>query len=281
MNQCTQCGKPVDPEDNFCQFCGFKMRNVEAKGSTSAPADCEAMRCEALSESGQPPVVEYHDDKENGLARATNPAIADGKSVEVHSAGDGCLARMGMSHSDGLALYINYNQLYVEGKAGVIEFKVENLSNDPFERVRVEVGGPLFERVACKNFSLRPCEAGTGLLHVRPDDSGFLLVEFRVIAMKDGQTRAFWADGQIMVFEKDQQLDTINMDIDKMVHIGNASGGDIHSNLIKNNIQVLVDRGQVRNFDELLREYRRLGPSFELLKLQFDPVWVDGPARRR
>ncbi len=183
-------------------------------------------------------------------------------------------ARPVVSTSRGLALSVNMNQFYMEGLHGLLDVRLENMSETTFEWIEVEVSGDLLDCVKCWNCALTPCENLRKLWQVKPPGAGVTMVTFRVNTQEGDCVNSYWAEGDLLVFANTQNLHDIKVQADDMVNISAGTGKQM-GNSINNNINIMVDQGKICNVNDLMMQYRKLQPSFQLVPLRFDPARSD------
>ena len=174
--------------------------------------------------------------------------------------------------SSGLWLYVNSNRLYMEGYIGIIDIKVENRTSEVFDCLRIELSGQLLERGECVSLRLSPGESKRRRFQVRPTFSGIALLQFRVSCQLGDSVVAFWAETDLPVFEKTQELRDISVQADKLLEIG--AGRDNAKNMgnsIKVHIDSLVKQDKIRTANDFIADYSKQPPVFSALALELDP----------
>ena len=174
------------------------------------------------------------------------------------------------STSRGLALSVNMNQFYMEDLSGVLDIKLENLSQTGFELIEVEVSGNLLSRTERWTCALDLCDHVHKRHPVKPPDPGVMMVTFRVNAQQGDSVCSYWAEGDFLVFANTQNLHDIKLQADNMVNVSAGTGKQM-GNSVNNNINIMVDQGKICNVNDLMLEYRKLLPDFQLVPLRLDP----------
>ena len=174
--------------------------------------------------------------------------------------------------SQGLALYINTNQFYMEGFSGILDTKLTNLSNNTFDSVKVEISGDLLGRTECWECRLEPCKNTQKKFSVKPQVAGVSLVQVSASCRQGNCVHAYWAEIDLLIFEKTKELRKISIQADKLVEVGCASDNAKNmGNSVKVNIENLINQNKIRNANDLMMEYRQLTANYTMLSLEYDP----------
>jgi len=174
-------------------------------------------------------------------------------------------------HSYGLALHTNVNRFYMEGFRGVLDIKLENLSDTSFDSVKVEVSGDLLAKTEYFSTFLEPCREINKKFSVKPSDPGVNLVQFRVNARCGEQIYAFWAEEDFPVFRETKDLRQISIQAEKFIDNSIADNSKNMGNAVKNQIGSLLSIGKIKDANDLMREFRNLTPLYKTIRLEYDP----------
>jgi pSer/pThr/pTyr-binding forkhead associated (FHA) protein len=83
---------------------------------------------------------------------------------------------------------------------------------------------------------------------------------------------AYWAETDLPIFEKSEELRDISIQADKFINVGGGgSGSKDMGNAVNINIESLIQQDKIRNANDLMMEYRKLPAQFKILQLTFDP----------
>lgn len=182
---CTKCGNVLTGErPRFCEQCGYDLSKAKSQqaistGSASVSKG-EAERVQPILKQQARPIEKQplsRKEKQAVYLEKLKDAWVDGKltvdeaeelaelrerlGISAAKANDlrqkaieslrpgqkddfEEKPRIGTSH--GIALSVNTNQFYMQGYSGVIDIKLENLSDNAFDFIKVEVSGNLLER---------------------------------------------------------------------------------------------------------------------------------------
>lgn len=178
--------------------------------------------------------------------------------------------------SRGIVLSINTNRFYMEGFEGVLHIKLENLSDNTFDSVRVVASGSLLGRSEPWSCRLEPCYMLEKRFSVKPTDPGAQIVQFSVSAKQGKSIYAFWAETDLPVLTKTKKLQNISMQVGKLVDFGNvAENAKQMAHSYKVNIDNLIKQDKIRDANDLMMEYRKLPSEFKMLQLTFDPEFSE------
>jgi len=170
-----------------------------------------------------------------------------------------------------LKLGINVNQFYMEGFKGVLDPKLENIGLDDFGSVQVEVSSDLLTQTETWNCQLASAQTVFKKFKVRAEVAGIELIQFRVLAQAGQQVQAFWAEADIPVFEKTQDLRNISIQADNIVGVGSvAQNAKSMGNAVRGQMDALISMDKIKNATDLMREYRKMAPSYGTIDLQYD-----------
>ena len=290
MKRCPNCGLILKGDRlKFCDQCGSDLSNVRLQQNVPS----ERQQSGDLSTSEEKQQAYFFKEKdawadgkltldevEELSALRKQLEITDAKASELRKKAIESLRPMqqddfdekpqtGPSH--GIALSINTNKLYMEGKPGLINLKLENLSDAAFDSVKIEISSDMLGRTESWTCQLEPCKAVAKNFKAKPADAGEELVQFRIIAKQGNSIYAYWADTGLFIFEKTEDLRNISIQADKLVEIGGVGEGKGMGNSIKANIDNLISMNKIEDANDLMREYRNMPEDFRILSIQFDP----------
>jgi hypothetical protein len=259
---CPQCGALLTGDrPRFCDQCGCNVLEsatepgrggqTEVAGEQASMADAPA----TVGPGGQTGGPALEPQTPTGARRAGTSPMEEPRKPGT---------------SQGLALSLNTNRFYMEGFAGVLDIKLENLSGTAFELIEVEVGGNLLNRAESWACVLDPCDPVQKRYPVKPPGPGVMMVTFRVDARQGDAVSSYWAEGDLLVFANTQNLHDIKLQADNMVNVSAGTGKQM-GNSVNNNINIMVDQGKIRNVNDLMLEYRKLPPDFQFVQLRLDP----------
>jgi len=168
-----------------------------------------------------------------------------------------------------VALSINTNQFYMQGFSGVIHLKAKNLKDESLDSVVVKA----LSNVPIKNnswhFELAPGETRERKFQLTPPRwKGNELIQFEVTVKKGSTASIYEAQATLCILEriedaKEIELHTGNIDFGQESEKFNIGG------VINVDIKNMIDRGQIKNANDLMREYEKLLPAFCPLNLEF------------
>jgi hypothetical protein len=171
-----------------------------------------------------------------------------------------------------LTLGINVNQFYMEGFKGILDLKLENGGLDDIGSVKVEVSSDLLTQTGTWNCRLSSGRAVYKKFQVRADLAGIELIEFRIAAHAGDQVHAYWTETDIPVFERTQDLRNISIQADNIVGVGSvADNAKSMGNAVRGQMDALIRMDKIKNATDLMREYRKMTPSYHRLTLEHDP----------
>ncbi|MCU0917325.1 MAG: FHA domain-containing protein [Planctomycetes bacterium] len=279
---CPQCGALLQGDrPRFCDQCGHNLLDPAPKtDDVPQPAVSAAPETERAGDALQESSADTQASAGLGGkpnepdAKAPPPtAITEQRTKTVVSSEPGRKDhpdKRKESTSRGLALSINMNQFYMAGFSGVLDLKLENLSQTGFDLLEVEVAGNLLNRAECWACALDACDHVHKRHPAQPPDPGVKMVTFRVNAQQGDSVYSYWAEGDLLVFENTQNLHEVKLQADNMVNVSAGTGKQM-GNSVNNNINIMVDQGKIRNVNDLMLEYRKLPPDFQIVPLRFDP----------
>jgi hypothetical protein len=174
--------------------------------------------------------------------------------------------------SRGMALSINANQFCMQGFRTVLDIKVENLSDDPFDSIEVEAAGDLLGHIGRWGGVLAPCEELRKRFTLKPEDAGVERIAFKIDLQQGEAIYSYEAETDLVVFERTSQVNDIKIQADRFINVGGATGGSKDmAHAVNVNIENLVKQEKIHDANDLMREYRKLPPAFEILPLTCDP----------
>lgn len=237
MIQCPKCKHEIDDtacRPRVCEQCGADLQDLQA---TRSPVE--------QPDTGSQPDMDPNDDHRDELAS------------------DICT---------DLKLGINVNQFYMAGFKGVLDLKLENIGLDGFESVQVEVSSDLLTQTETWDCSLASAQTTFKKFQVRAEAAGIELIQFRILARAGQEVQAFWAETDIPVFENTQDLRNISIQADNIVGVGSvAQNAKSMGNAIRGQMDALIRMDKIKNATDLMREYRKMAPSYGTIDLQYDP----------
>lgn len=277
----------------FCDNCGCDLSKVKAKEANqtnSSAATREKRDSPMLSEEKQQVYFEKEkeawadgkltlDEVEELSALRKQLEITDAKASELRKKAIESLRPMQQDDFDekpqketshGIALSINTNSFFMERCSCVVELKLENLSNDSFDSLEVEISGNSFERTERWSCRIKPCESIEKGFTINPDAAGFELVQFSITARQNDSIYAYWAEAKIPVFAHVSDPRDVQVQAKELINIGDnfgrAGAGDISIH-----IDSLMAQNKIKKVNDFIAEFVKIKPDFDLLKLQFDP----------
>ncbi|MBN1506067.1 MAG: FHA domain-containing protein [Sedimentisphaerales bacterium] len=255
-NSCPQCGAILTGDRaRFCHQCGSDL--LEAQGTKREETPSETQNLASLR--GREVAVESEQDTTTG---ASSVGEQERESTRLRE----------KNTSRGLTLSINANQFYMQGFRAVLDIKVDNVSDVPFESIEVEASGDLLGRVERWACSLGACEGLRKRFGLKLEDAGIEMIEFRVVARQGDSVYSYWAETDLPVFEKTDRLSDIKIQADRFINVGGGAGGSKDmAHAVNVNIENLIKQDRIQNANDLMREYRRFPPDFEVLHLVYDP----------
>jgi len=172
--------------------------------------------------------------------------------------------------SHGITLFINRNLFCMETLSGVVELKLENLSDDYFDSIELEISGNLFGRAKKWCCRVKPCESVEKGFTINPAAAGFELVQFSITARQNDSIYAYWAEAKIPVFAYVSDPKDVQVQAKELINIGDnfgrAGAGDISIH-----IDSLIAKNKIKKVNDFIAEFAKMDPDFDLLKLQYDP----------
>ena len=173
--------------------------------------------------------------------------------------------------SHGLALYININRFYMKGFKSVLDIKVENLSDNAFDSVKVEVSSDLLGRSEHWTCKLEPCKETHKMFSVKPADAGVELVQFRLTARQDDSIYAYWAETCLPILNETREVQNVLIQANKLIDFSVTDNAKQMGNSIKVNIENLLKQDKISDVNDLITECGKLKPNPLMLELEFDP----------
>ncbi|MFC1604323.1 FHA domain-containing protein [Planctomycetota bacterium] len=283
-NVCPNCGNGLtDSRPKFCDQCGCDLSQLSGREPAAEPLKSQeqkkAVYLQKLKEAwadGKVPVSELEElgalQEHLGITKSqaeelSKKAIESLRPVQKDDFEDEL--QKGSSH--GIALSINTNQFYMQGFRGVIDIKLENLSDNPFDSVKVELSSGLLARSEHWSCRLASCQDVRKRFPVKPEDAGIEYIQFRLSARQGNSIYAYWADTDLPIFEHTQDLRNISIQADKLIDFGSVSDNAKNmGNSVRNHIENLLKFDKIRTANDLMTEYRKLPKNFKMLRLTFD-----------
>jgi len=182
--------------------------------------------------------------------------------------------------SRGIALWFNTKQFYMEGFYGVVEIKLENLSDFLFDRIKVELASNLLGRAKSWSCSLGACKGVKKKFSVKPSDAGTDFIRFTLTAEQEESVYVYWGEKTFSVFEHVSDPNDVRFQAEKLINFGDNAGraaaGDMHFH-----IESLLRQDKVRKANDFIDEFSKLPPNFELVELEFDEQLSDQLTEKR
>ncbi|MBN2590035.1 MAG: FHA domain-containing protein [Sedimentisphaerales bacterium] len=298
QNICSSCGNVFEGErSRFCDQCGFELTQVNSAEISKKPetqTDCptqenisslsqeqkESIYLEKVKEArsdGKVPVCEM-EELENlreclGISKSQATELSE-KAIEslLPIQKDDFDKKTRTGTTQGLSLSINTNQFYMQGFRGVIDIKLENLSDDYFEIVKVELSSDLLAHAQRWSCSLASCQNVRKRFSVKLADAGIECVQFRISLKKANKIYAFWADTDLPIFEHTKDLRNISIQAHKLIDFGSVSDNAKNmGNCIKNQVDNFLKLDKIQTANDFMSECKRLPANFKILNLTFDP----------
>jgi len=172
-------------------------------------------------------------------------------------------------NSIGIALSIDTNQFYMEGFSGVIHLKAENLTPKPFDLVEIEVEGDIPAKNKSFDFNLAPGGPKERRFQLKEIKSrGPKAVSFKLHATKGNIIFDYRAEVTLHILERIEDARQIlshtgGLDLGRSSEKFNIGG------VINIDIKNMIDRGQIKTANDVMREYSRLPAKFDSLDLEF------------
>ena len=170
----------------------------------------------------------------------------------------------------GLSLSVNINRFYMAGFDGVLDVRLENLSDEVYDCVDIIASGNLLGRTEKWSCRFEACGDERELFEVRPDSPGVKIIRFQVDARQGDAVQSYRATCDLPVFDNTQNLQDIKLQADNMVNVSAGTGKQM-GNSINNNIQIMLDQGKIRDANGLMMEYRGMPSRYVSLALKLDP----------
>lgn len=275
---CPQCGAILAGDRmRFCAQCGCDLHGavvVETQSLASpTPSDGQCARggvgsAHTAGPRGKTPAA---DNVVEAALKGPEQRTAKAKVSKAARAGRSQEPAKG-SGSRGLALSINTNQFCMQGFRTVLDIKVENLSDHPFESIEVEAAGDLLGRVGRWSGALAPCEEQRRGFGFKPEEAGVERIAFKIDLQQGEAVYSYEAETDLVVFERTSRVNDIKIQADRFISVGGATGGSKDmAHAVNVNIENLIKQEKIHDANDLMREYRKLPPDFEMLPLTYDP----------
>lgn len=174
--------------------------------------------------------------------------------------------------TQGLTLYLNTNQFYMQGFSGVIDLKIENQGGSNFDSVKIELSGNLLGRAELASFRLGSSDSKRRRFPIRqPDVGGIELLQFRLNARRADTVFSFWAETTITVLPRVESAKDIQIQAENLVNLGQASDKFNIGGVINLNIDEMIKRNKINTAHDFMVEYSKLAPNFRSIELEYDP----------
>ena len=173
--------------------------------------------------------------------------------------------------SRGIALSLNMNQFYMQSFRGVIDIKIENLSDNPFDSVKMELSSDLLARSEQRSFRLEACENVRNRFQVKPTDAGVYYIQFRISAKQGNSMYAYTAEATPLVLPKVEDVKDVQIQADNLVNLGQASEKFNIGGVIDLHMDEMIKSRKIKTAYDFMMEYKKLPPKFQMLQLTFDP----------
>ena len=168
-----------------------------------------------------------------------------------------------------IALSINTNQFYMEGFSGVIHIKSENLTNEPFDIVVIEVEGDIPTKNKSFDFNLAPSGPKERRFQLKEIKSrGPKAVSFKLHATKGDIIFDYRAEVTLHVLERIDDARQI-LSHTGGLELGSSSEKFNIGGVINIDIKNMIDGGQIKTANDVMREYSHLPAKFNPLDLEF------------
>jgi pSer/pThr/pTyr-binding forkhead associated (FHA) protein len=159
------------------------------------------------------------------------------------------------------------------GFKGVLDITLENGGPQAYDSVKVEVFSDLIDGSVTWNTRLGVGRTMHKKFPVRPDMAGIELIRFQVAAQVGRDVKALWAETDVTVFEKTEDLRSISIQADNIVGVGSvAEDAKSMGNAVRGQMESLIRMDKIKNATDLMREFRSMPPQYFALRLEEDPL---------
>lgn len=172
--------------------------------------------------------------------------------------------------SYGLALSINTNQFYMQGFCGVIDIRLENLSDDPFDSIKVELSSNLLNRTEHWSHRLQPCAKVEKRFPVTPAYAGVGYIQFRIAARQGNSIYAYTAEATPLILPKVENAKDIKIQADNLVNLGQGSEKFNIGGVIDLHMEELIRLNKIKTAYDFMMEYSKRPANFEMLELVYE-----------
>jgi pSer/pThr/pTyr-binding forkhead associated (FHA) protein len=291
---CPECGEATDRDgQKFCMECGAGLADVQ--GETGPLDDLD----------GADTIVQDRESLEEEFAQAVGHAMADGaiddaeqrrldelrlelrisperaREIVEMTVDDMTGPDAGDAHVSGpVLLEFNRNRFYMDGMAGILDFRLTNMSDDAVWvefSARSQLAGE-----HCKRVHLEPCRPMTLPFQVKLSDSGVVLLEVEMRV--DGARRTVWQGHcRIRVLKYTENVRELAITVNQNVQAeqGGKAGYGVS---MRNEFDRMVDSGALQTPNDLLQ--REFPDQWEPVRMSLDDYatrrWQSrGPDRAR
>lgn len=292
--KCPECGNILAGErPKFCDQCGCNVsdlirqeQNQEAESLKFKPSDDpittnekQTVYLEKLKEAwsdGKVPVSELEElgnlREELGITNSQAEELSK-KAIEFLRPvkKDDFEEEPKITTSRGIVLSLNMNQFYMQSYRGVIDVKIENLSDNPFDSVKMELSSDLLARSEHRSFRLEACEVVRKRFPVKPDDAGVYYIQFRISARQGNSMYAYTAEATPLVLPKVEDVKDVQIQADNLINLGQASEKFNIGGVIDLHLDEMIKSRKIKSAYDFMTEYKKLPPKFQILRLTFDP----------
>ncbi len=107
---------------------------------------------------------------------------------------------------------------------------------------------------------------------LKPEDAGVERFAFKIDLQQGDAVHSYEAETDLVVFERTSHVNDIKIQADRFINVGGATGGSKDmAHAVTVNIENLIKQEKIHDANDLMREYRKLPPDFEILPLTYDP----------
>ncbi len=282
MRKCPQCGAPVqEPQARFCEDCsaplaapdenaehetapsaaGNAEREAAAQPATaSPPAQSATVAAERTSTrpAVDPPASVPDADAGDDPPAAVSDAVVESGADDVtrpdyRATSDGANAPMANAPAaDTVALEVNDAHFYMEGLAGVLDFRVVNRGDCVLEQVRLEAVGRRLGHEATHPQAIPAGQTRWFPLQIEPELAGEHLVDITLRCQRDGVDETWTARTLFKVLRRNESVENLTIHIDQSTQMTGEKIGFGQS--IRKEVREGWARGLIRDVNDLLRQ---------------------------
>jgi len=265
LKRCPNCQWSSNPEEaSFCTQCGASLSIDDGAAGDDLPSiNGDAIKRQA-----------YED-----IAAATNvtegDAMGRAEPSDVSETPDAEAPRAPETWADPdqapFELEINNNHFYMQGKVGVVDFKLRNLSDREITNFRLGMTCDYFVRehtLALPRMS--PGRAFRRRLQVMAKEAGEFLINLRVECELDGEPRVYTAQQSIRVLEPNKEVNHLAINASMNV----SAGGDLGFGAsIRNEVAEQLAKGVVKTTNDLITQ--TFADAWEAIHVEYDDYESD------